>query len=102
MSSILSTQNRHSFLRRKNCFLPATALSPPVGRMDPLTGLPPLCSAIVFLLMLTGRYSLGPSGGAVAGAAVGVGAAGAGCGGAGTACPGAAGAGRCCGVPGPG
>src|SRR5580693_444434 len=47
MSSILSTQNRHTFLRRKYCFLPAVALSPPVGRMEPLIGLPPLVSAMV-------------------------------------------------------
>src|SRR5690349_5031176 len=46
MSSILSTQNRHIFLRRKYCFLPITALSPPVGREEPLMGLPPLVSAI--------------------------------------------------------
>src|SRR5690349_24894346 len=50
MSSILSTQNRHTFLRRKYCFLPAMALSPPVGRCDAATGLPPLCSAIVIYL----------------------------------------------------
>src|ERR1700676_5250911 len=46
MSSILSPQNRHIFLRRKYCFLPITALSPPVGREEPLMGLPPLVSAI--------------------------------------------------------
>src|SRR5450631_3689226 len=46
MSSILSTQNRHIFLRRKYCFLPIAALSPPVGREEPLIGLPPLVSAI--------------------------------------------------------
>src|SRR5579872_2082499 len=49
MSSILSTQNRHIFLRRKYCFLPPKALSPPVGRCDALMGLPPRpCSAIKF------------------------------------------------------
>src|ERR1700733_12320813 len=47
MSSILSTQNRHSFLRRKYCFFPPRALSPPVGLDEPLMGLPPRCSAIV-------------------------------------------------------
>src|SRR5579872_5562235 len=47
MSSILSTQNRHIFLRRKYCFLPITALSPPVGREEPLMGLPPLVSAMI-------------------------------------------------------
>src|SRR6478735_8173601 len=47
MSSILSTQKRHSFLRRKYCFFPAMALSPPVGLDEPLMGLPPLCSAIL-------------------------------------------------------
>src|SRR6185295_7508833 len=51
MSSIFSTQNRQSFLRRKYCFLVAIALSPPVGRMDPLMGRPPLCSAILALLL---------------------------------------------------
>src|ERR1700733_13467891 len=48
MSSIFSTQNRHTFLRRKYCFLVASALSPPVGRMDPLIGRPPRCSAMLF------------------------------------------------------
>src|SRR5437868_15261439 len=47
MSSILSTQKRHSFLRRKYCFFPAMALSPPVGLEEPLMGLPPLCSAMM-------------------------------------------------------
>src|ERR1044071_6678532 len=47
MSSILSTQNRHSFLRRKYCFFPAMALSPPVGLDEPLIGLPPRCSATI-------------------------------------------------------
>ena len=42
MSSIFSTQNRQTFFRRKYCFLVvATALSPPVGRCDALTGRPP-------------------------------------------------------------
>src|ERR1700681_1793054 len=50
MSSILSTQNRHIFFRRKYCFLPITALSPPVGRDEPLMGLPPLVSAIFYSL----------------------------------------------------
>src|SRR3954447_6031036 len=50
MSSTFSTQNRHTFLRRKYCFLPvAIALSPPVGRCEAAIGRPPLCSAIVFL-----------------------------------------------------
>src|ERR1039458_2093452 len=50
MSSIFSTQNRHTFLRRKNCFFwVATALSPPVGRCPALPGLP-LNSGIGFLL----------------------------------------------------
>src|SRR5712691_5528387 len=58
MSSIFSTQNRHTFLRRKYCFLVAIALSPPVGLCDALMGRPPLVSAIVdssyliFLLLL--------------------------------------------------
>src|SRR5260370_10362454 len=51
MSSIFSTQKRQSFLRRKYCFLVMTALSPPVGRMDPLIGLPPFCSAMLALLL---------------------------------------------------
>src|SRR6476646_2365416 len=46
MSSIFSTQKRHTFLRRKYCFFcVATALSPPVGRCPALPGLP-LDSAI--------------------------------------------------------
>src|ERR1700704_6338175 len=50
MSSIFSTQNRHTFLRRKYCFFcVSTALSPPVGRCDALPGLP-LDSAISKLL----------------------------------------------------
>src|SRR5580704_12510654 len=48
MSSIFSTQNRHTFLRRKYCFLVASALSPPVGLIDPLMGRPPRCSAMLF------------------------------------------------------
>src|SRR6266566_93523 len=49
MSSIFSTQKRHTFLRRKYCFFcVSTALSPPVGRWDALPGLP-LDSAISFL-----------------------------------------------------
>src|SRR4051794_8194927 len=59
MSSIFSTQNRQSFLRRKYCFLVAIALSPPVGRMDPLIGRPPLCSAILALLLRYGRSRRG-------------------------------------------
>src|SRR4051794_25478067 len=51
MSSILSTQKRHTFLRRKYCFFAAIALSPPVGRWDAATGLPPLCSAMFILLV---------------------------------------------------
>src|SRR6187549_3043658 len=47
MKSIFSTQNRQTFLRRKNCFLPpARALSPPVGRCEAAIGRPPLVSAI--------------------------------------------------------
>src|SRR5580692_4640856 len=47
MSSIFSTQNRQTFLRRKYCFFPtAAALSPPVGRCEAAIGLPPLCSAM--------------------------------------------------------
>src|SRR5271166_1976475 len=64
MSSIFSTQNRHTFLRRKYCFLVAIALSPPVGRCDALMGRPPLVSAMGCLL-----YSLSPDGAAGAGAA---------------------------------
>src|ERR1700676_1732269 len=49
MSSIFSTQKRHTFLRRKYCFFwDSTALSPPVGRWDALPGLP-LDSAIIVL-----------------------------------------------------
>src|SRR5581483_7404708 len=52
MSSTLSTQNRHTFLRRKYCFLPvAIALSPPVGRCEAAIGRPPLCSAMMNLLV---------------------------------------------------
>src|SRR5579863_8076399 len=41
MSSILSTQKRQTFLRRKYCFFcVATALSPPVGLWPALPGLP--------------------------------------------------------------
>src|ERR1700685_4685371 len=47
MSSIRSTQNRHTFLRRKYCFLVASALSPPVGLIDPLMGRPPRCPAML-------------------------------------------------------
>src|ERR1700676_4008534 len=48
MSSIFSTQNRQTFLRRKYCFLVAIALSPPVGLWDALMGRPPpLLSAII-------------------------------------------------------
>src|SRR5579872_1937557 len=43
MSSIFSTQKRHTFLRRKYCFLVAIALSPPVGRWEALMGRPPFC-----------------------------------------------------------
>src|SRR6478735_4271983 len=47
MSSIFSTQNRQTFLRRKYCFFPvAIALSPPVGRCEAAIGRPPLCSAM--------------------------------------------------------
>src|SRR5688572_30693222 len=43
MPSIFSTQNLHTFLRRKYCFLPcrAPALSPPVARSPELRGPPP-------------------------------------------------------------
>src|SRR3977135_3087931 len=58
MSSIRSTQNRHIFLRRKYCFFPAIALSPPVGRCEALIGLPPLVSAMFDLL----DYSFGSAG----------------------------------------
>src|SRR5580693_6498143 len=76
MSSIRSTQNRHIFLRRKYCFFPAIALSPPVGRCEALIGLPPLVSAIFDLL----DYSFGSAGnpGAVTGSAGIAGAAAAG------------------------
>src|ERR1700685_231968 len=57
MSSIFSTQNRHTFLRRKYCFLVASALSPPVGRMDPLMGRPPRCSAMLFAHLFRYRSS---------------------------------------------
>src|SRR6266849_1003318 len=69
MSSIFSTQKRHTFLRRKYCFLVAIALSPPVGLCDALMGRPPLVSAIIdsfYLILLllldrsTGRRSPGP------------------------------------------
>src|SRR5208282_5199775 len=73
MSSILSTQNRHIFLRRKYCFLPAIALSPPVGREEPLMGRPPLVSAILVSL----NYSLAATGAAGAGCSTGAAAAGA-------------------------
>src|SRR5579862_3304674 len=49
MSSIFSTQNRQTFLRRKYCFLPtAAALSPPVGRWLAAIGLPPLVGSGMF------------------------------------------------------
>src|ERR1019366_5001611 len=48
MSSIFSTQNRQTFLRRKYCFFPtAAALSPPVGRWLAAMGREPLGSGIV-------------------------------------------------------
>src|SRR5580692_10812391 len=92
MSSILSTQNRHIFLRRKYCFLPAIALSPPVGRCEPLTGLPPLVSAM-FALLDYPFVSSAATGSTVAAFSV-AGAAGAGCaaGAAGAGCPAGAGA----------
>src|ERR1700743_3278887 len=92
MSSILSTQNRQTFLRRKYCFLPPKALSPPVGRIDPLIGLPPLCSGMAYSFPPSaGGLAAGAAGG-VAGAAgaVAVGAPGAGCAGAAPGAPGAA------------
>src|SRR5690349_23472127 len=65
MSSIRSTQNRQTFLRRKYCFLVAIALSPPVGRCDALMGRPPpLVSA-----MIVSSYSLSVPDPAVTGAA---------------------------------
>src|SRR6266853_1260930 len=67
MSSILSTQNRHIFLRRKYCFLPAIALSPPVGRWEPLIGLPPLNSA----MFASYDYSFASAGAAGAGCSAG-------------------------------
>src|SRR5665213_202115 len=77
MSSILSTQNRHIFLRRKNCFFPAVALSPPVGLCDALIGLPPLDSGMAYSSPF-GNPGAGPAGTASAGAAgaAGTGAAG--------------------------
>src|SRR5712692_3671135 len=58
MSSIFSTQNRQTFLRRKYCFLVAIALSPPVGLWDALMGRPPpLLSA-----MVVPSYSFSPPG----------------------------------------
>src|ERR1700684_1629332 len=49
MSSIFSTQNRQTFLRRKYCFFPtAAALSPPVGRWLAAIGLPPLVGSGMF------------------------------------------------------
>src|SRR5579863_4157776 len=61
MSSIFSTQNRQTFLRRKYCFLVASALSPPVGRMEPLMGRPPRCSAMLFSYLLNNRSCGGSS-----------------------------------------
>src|ERR1700691_5269266 len=57
MSSILSTQNRHIFLRRKYCFLPPNALSPPVGRCDALMGLPPRPGSGILVLLLILRLA---------------------------------------------
>src|SRR5271165_4632164 len=59
MSSIFSTQKRQTFLRRKYCFLVASALSPPVGRIEPLMGRPPRCSAMLlsYLFRHWGRWS---------------------------------------------
>src|SRR5947207_1469008 len=74
MSSILSTQNRQTFFRRKYCFLPvAIALSPPVGRCEAAIGRPPFCSGmIIFLVKIpSGAYcglSAGAGDAAVAGA----------------------------------
>src|SRR5579875_3404115 len=70
MSSTLSTQNLHTFLRRKYCFFPvAIALSPPVGRCDAAIGRPPRCSGMMFLLVLSGYSALSGAGGAGAGCA---------------------------------
>src|SRR5579875_1061151 len=88
MSSIFSTQKRHTFLRRKYCFFAvASALSPPVGRCEAAIGRPPFCSAIVLLLSVSDYAGVsgvpGTGGGGSAGiageataAALGVGAAG--------------------------
>src|SRR4051794_24478916 len=67
MSSILSTQNRQTFFRRKYCFLPvAIALSPPVGRCEAAIGRPPLCSGIIIFLVKipSGAYCGRSAGGA--------------------------------------
>src|SRR3954467_2003462 len=95
MSSILSTQNRHTFLRRKYCFLPvAIALSPPVGRCDAAMGRPPLCSAMGILLYLPSSTPSGAAAGAGAAGTVGAPGIGAGasCGNAGDTKVGTAGA----------
>src|SRR5689334_16003512 len=64
MSSILSTQNRHTFFRRKYCFLPvAIALSPPVGRCEAAMGRPPLGSGISVFLVNSCRAYWGLSAG---------------------------------------
>src|ERR1700694_734076 len=68
MSSIFSTQKRHTFLRRKYCFLVAIALSPPVGLWDALMGRPPpLLSAIIVasysFSTATGAPAIGAQGG---------------------------------------
>src|SRR6476659_4451801 len=81
MSSILSTQNRHSVLRRKYSFFPPMALSPPAGLDDPLMGLPPRCSATIVssyesLVSATATGAPGNPGAAAAGSAGRAGAAG--------------------------
>src|SRR6476646_4055600 len=78
MSSILSTQNLHSFLRRKYCFLPAMALSPPVGLDEPLMGLPPRCSAMLSSYDVSAYDSLSSPAATVAPASGAAGAAGTG------------------------
>src|ERR1700730_2940728 len=75
MSSIFSTQKRHTFLRRKYCFLVARALSPPVGLCDALMGRPPLDSAII---LSSYSFSTGATGAAAGAAGAAAGAAGAG------------------------
>src|ERR1700687_4474118 len=77
MSSTFSTQNRHTSLRRKYCFLVAIALSPPVGRCDALMGRPPLDSAMTYSFSPEpARAGSGASAGAAGAGAPGIGAPG--------------------------